>query len=271
MTENIPPATAAGGSGPNGVAAVSGPEQMQNRGIPYYEKLRRELRETIQKKRLMDKSMAALEESIYRFEQSYLEETGAGNIIKGFDNYIKGSSGVSGIGLGSSLGSMTGGSGTGGPATRRKTAVQDSDRVFSRSSASFMRDSPAPSSANTTPSHAPTPTSASIPSLNRDNSYSNRDKDNTNNNTNNNSNISAASSVKGSTNKKNKKSSAAANANANANANINANTNTNANANSDTNSSAVRGRERERDDDDDAESGSNKQPVKRLKITYGRD
>lgn len=57
MTENIPPATAAGGSGPNGVAAVSGPEQMQNRGIPYYEKLRRELRETIQKKRLMDKSM----------------------------------------------------------------------------------------------------------------------------------------------------------------------------------------------------------------------
>ncbi|OJD20300.1 hypothetical protein ACJ73_08364, partial [Blastomyces percursus] len=136
MTENIPPTTAAGGKS---IPADSGPEQLQNRGIPYYEKLRRELRETIQKKRLMDKNMAALEESIYRFEQSYLEETGAGNIIKGFDNYIKGSSGVSGIGLGGSLGSMTGGGGTGGPATRRKTAVQDSDRVFSRSSASFMR------------------------------------------------------------------------------------------------------------------------------------
>lgn len=34
---------------------------------------------------------------------------------------------------------MTGGSGTGGPTTRRKSAVQDADRVFSRSSASFMR------------------------------------------------------------------------------------------------------------------------------------
>ncbi|QSS62144.1 NuA4 histone acetyltransferase complex subunit, putative [Histoplasma capsulatum] len=139
MTENIPPATTAVATGPNGVPATAGSEQVQSRGIPYYEKLRRELRETIQKKRLMDKNMAALEESIYRFEQSYLEETGAGNIIKGFDNYIKGSSGGSGIGFGSSLGSMTGGSGTGGPTTRRKSAVQDTDRVFSRSSASFMR------------------------------------------------------------------------------------------------------------------------------------
>ncbi|KLJ06716.1 chromatin modification-like protein EAF6 [Blastomyces silverae] len=265
MTENIPPATAAGGKS---IPAGSGPEQMQNRGIPYYEKLRRELRETIQKKRLMDKNMAALEESIYRFEQSYLEETGAGNIIKGFDNYIKGSSGVSGIGLGGSLGSMTGGSGTGGPATRRKTAVQDSDRVFSRSSASFMRDSPAPSSANTTPSHAPTPTSASMPGFHRDNSNTNTVN---NNNNNSNNNMSAASSVKASTNKK-KKASTAANANTNAKASgANANntsTGTNANANADAGSG---GRGRERDGDDDAESGGNKQPVKRLKITYGRE
>jgi chromatin modification-related protein EAF6 len=29
----------------------------ENRGLPYYEKLRRELRDTLQKKRLMDKSM----------------------------------------------------------------------------------------------------------------------------------------------------------------------------------------------------------------------
>ncbi|KAM5453946.1 chromatin modification-related protein eaf6 [Microsporum audouinii] len=160
--EATPPTTAtaaANGSAPS-TAAVTAPagvdQQAPARGIPYYEKLRRELRDTLQKKRLMDKNMAALEESIYRFEQSYLEETGAGNIIKGFDNYIKGASSLSSIG-GSGIGASFG-SGN-GPTTRRKGQVADSDRVFSRSSASFMRDSPAPSSAHTTPSHAQTPTS----------------------------------------------------------------------------------------------------------------
>lgn len=33
------------------------PDQRPNRGLPYYEKLRRELRDTISKKRLMDKTM----------------------------------------------------------------------------------------------------------------------------------------------------------------------------------------------------------------------
>ncbi|KAL3464446.1 histone acetyltransferase subunit NuA4-domain-containing protein [Aspergillus heterothallicus] len=126
-----------------------------NRGLPYYEKLRRDLRDTLQRKRLMDKSMAQLEEQIYRFEQSYLEETTAGNIIKGFDTYIKGSS----TGTGSLMGSISLSSSGVGTASRRKAAVTDGDRVFSRSSASFMRDSPAPSSAQTTPSHAPTPSS----------------------------------------------------------------------------------------------------------------
>ncbi|KAL8820132.1 MAG: hypothetical protein Q9223_001582 [Gallowayella weberi] len=77
MTENIPPSTAADST---------------TRGIPYYEKLKRDLRETIQKKRLLDKNLTTLEDQIYRFESTYLEETSAaGNIIKGFDNYIKGS------------------------------------------------------------------------------------------------------------------------------------------------------------------------------------
>ncbi|KAB8229230.1 histone acetyltransferase subunit NuA4-domain-containing protein [Aspergillus alliaceus] len=167
MTESAPPPSV-----PNTTATPAGPtattnqsitsnnngngtassQSGANRGIPYYEKLRRELRDTLQKKRLMDKSMAQLEDQIFRFEQSYLEETTAGNIIKGFDNYIKGSS--SGPGGAASL-ALSGGVG----GTRRKAQVTDSDRVFSRSSASFMRDS-TPSSVQTTPSHAPTPTSA---------------------------------------------------------------------------------------------------------------
>lgn len=63
MTENIPPTT----STPGGASATvttgpgGGAEQTAtNRGLPYYEKLRRELRDTLQKKRLMDKSMVSL-------------------------------------------------------------------------------------------------------------------------------------------------------------------------------------------------------------------
>ncbi|KAJ5336894.1 uncharacterized protein MYU51_006127 [Penicillium brevicompactum] len=143
------PGTAAGAGAPNAPAD----QNATSRGLPYYEKLRRELRDTLQKKRLMDKSMAQLEDQIFRFEQSYLEETTAGNIIKGFDNYIKGSS------SGSSLGASGLGLGGGAAGSRRKAAVTESDRVFSRSSASFMMDSPGPSSAQTTPSHAATPAS----------------------------------------------------------------------------------------------------------------
>ncbi|KAL1393826.1 histone acetyltransferase subunit NuA4-domain-containing protein [Phyllosticta capitalensis] len=97
-----------------------------------------------------------LEETIYRAETNYLEETTAGNIVKGFDNYIKGA--VAG----------TTGSIGGANAARRKAPISDQDRIFSRSSHSFMaNDSPA-GSAQTTPSHAPTPTS-SFPSARESN------------------------------------------------------------------------------------------------------
>lgn len=146
MAENVPPNSAtkptANGDRP---------------GLPYYEKLRRDLRDTLQKKRLLDRNMAAIEDRIYREETSYLEETSAaGNIVKGFDNYIKASALSSSA---NSAGGTISGSAAGGGlgASRRKTAVNDGDRVFSKSSASYMRDSDTPSSAVSTPGHAGTP------------------------------------------------------------------------------------------------------------------
>lgn len=68
---------------------------------------------------------ASLEENIYRVETSYLEDTSAGNIIKGFDNYIKGASGPT--------------TDSRGTVTRRKGGITDADRIFSRSSANFVR------------------------------------------------------------------------------------------------------------------------------------
>ncbi|KAF2442481.1 NuA4-domain-containing protein [Karstenula rhodostoma CBS 690.94] len=135
MAENAPPTSA------------SNAQPDASRGMPYYERLRRDLRESLQKKRAIDHNLEQLEATILRVETQYLEETSAGNIVKGFDNYIKGAAAVS-------TASST------GTATRRKAQISEADRIFSRSSSAFVRESSTPGSAQTTPSHGQTPTSS---------------------------------------------------------------------------------------------------------------
>jgi chromatin modification-related protein EAF6 len=84
-----------------------------------------------------------VEDGIAQKESTYLESTPGGNIITGFDNYMKSTSGAA--------------------AQRRKAGPSDQNRVFSRSSISYRptnNDSATPGS--TPASHAPTPLSASF-------------------------------------------------------------------------------------------------------------
>ncbi|RPA96147.1 NuA4-domain-containing protein [Choiromyces venosus 120613-1] len=91
-------------------AVAIGPGLPDKTGIPYYEKLRKDLRDMIQRKRSLDKTLALYEENIAKCEIAYLEDTQNGNIVKGFDNYIKGT------------------------AARRRNNINETDRLFSHSS-----------------------------------------------------------------------------------------------------------------------------------------
>jgi len=113
MTENKTP-----GDAPNASTATA-----DQPGRPYYEQLRTTLRGTLEKKRKLDEQLAALEEQIFKVEGAYLEETSnSGNIVRGFDGWVKGVS-VGGRGADD----------------RRRGRVRDEDRVFSRSSVGWMR------------------------------------------------------------------------------------------------------------------------------------
>jgi chromatin modification-related protein EAF6 len=88
-------------------------------GIPFYEKQRQQLTAMITKRRLLERALANIEDSIAKKENEYLEDTPNGNIITGFENYTKGTSTISGAGQ------------------RRRGQVQEANRVFSRSSVSY--------------------------------------------------------------------------------------------------------------------------------------
>ncbi|KAG0054584.1 Chromatin modification- protein meaf6 [Gryganskiella cystojenkinii] len=74
-----------------------------------------ELNELMTRKKIVDKNLAGLENSIYAFEGSYLEDTlHGGNIIRGFDGYISNK-------------------------PEKKLKYSDSDRLFSMSSTTFTK------------------------------------------------------------------------------------------------------------------------------------
>ncbi|KAM3478447.1 hypothetical protein MY5147_002226 [Beauveria neobassiana] len=106
-----------------------------------YKKSQARVRELVEKRRLLERRLNQVEEGIIQKESAYLENTPSGNIITGFDNYMKGISGAA--------------------AQRRKTGPMDQNRVFSRSSISY-RPNESTTPGSTPGSLAPTPVSASF-------------------------------------------------------------------------------------------------------------
>lgn len=97
-------------------------------GLPFYEKSRLHLRDLLRKQQALQRNLANLEETIYRKETEYLEDTPAGNIILGFDGFVKGASVLGG-----------GGGRRGVDGDRRGDSRRGIDgvRLFSRSSVSY--------------------------------------------------------------------------------------------------------------------------------------
>ncbi|OAA73198.1 Histone H4 acetyltransferase, NuA4 complex, Eaf6 [Cordyceps fumosorosea ARSEF 2679] len=108
-----------------------------------YKKSQARVRELVEKRRLLERRLNQVEEGIAQKESAYLENTLSGNIITGFDNYMKGIGGAA--------------------AQRRKTGPMEQNRVFSRSSISYRPNVSESTTPGSTPgSHAQTPVSASF-------------------------------------------------------------------------------------------------------------
>jgi len=120
----------------NTSSAVANPLSATAPSMQQYDILRKSLRDLISKKKTIDRNLEQLEDHIYKFETSYLEETQNGNIVRGFDNYIKGT------------------------VARRRANITDTDRVFSNSSYSFQKSREDSSSSSGTPRGSVPPESA---------------------------------------------------------------------------------------------------------------
>ncbi|KAH6853437.1 histone acetyltransferase subunit NuA4-domain-containing protein [Chaetomium sp. MPI-CAGE-AT-0009] len=133
MTESVPPG---GNTKPTGTNGTGGDAASSSSaaGIPFYEKQRQQLKELISRKRALEKKLTSVEDLIANKESEYLEGTPSGNIIIGFDNYVKGA--------------------TAAAAQRRKAGAPDHNRVFSRSSVSYNTAADSQTAAST-PAHTP--------------------------------------------------------------------------------------------------------------------
>ncbi|KAL7629313.1 hypothetical protein AAE478_000833 [Parahypoxylon ruwenzoriense] len=145
MTENIQPGTAIGANGDRQAALAE------------YNKQRQTVKELLAKRKQQERQLSQLEQSIADIENKYLTNSRLGNIVKGFENYIKGTSSA---------------------AQRKQGELKEEDYIWSRSSISHNTLHPEYSdnqSATSTPA-APTPVSTSFAN-NNNNNNNNKDKD----------------------------------------------------------------------------------------------
>ncbi|KAK9480173.1 histone acetyltransferase subunit NuA4-domain-containing protein [Lipomyces japonicus] len=121
-------------------AGIRDQPMIDRQEIANYEKLKKELRDLISKKKSVDKNLAIVEEQVFKIEGAYLEDTPYGNIIKGFDNYLKaGNVALLGSSSNSGGGSGAGSSAGGNNGVKRRGGYTDADRLFSLSSATYLR------------------------------------------------------------------------------------------------------------------------------------
>lgn len=118
-------APAASSASTTGAAAPTSLEEATQR----YQSTKLALRTGLANKRIIDRSLIDLESQIYLFEGSYLHSTSTsgGNIVKGFDSYLKNSSSSSGGGRGSNANNAAG------------ADIPLEDRIFSLSSATYQK------------------------------------------------------------------------------------------------------------------------------------
>lgn len=131
-TENAAPSsTAAAAAGAAGAPASAPLPGSLEEATHRYNTTKAALQAGLAKKRIIDRTLTDLESQIYLFEGSYLASTAAsgGNIIKGFDSYLKTTAPAS-----SSAAAAAAAAAATGAAN-----VPDEDRMFSLSSATYQR------------------------------------------------------------------------------------------------------------------------------------